>query len=106
MKKGELRQRESGGGEARSREDMAGELVVWVALLLAHELLPCPGASTVGRGQFPDDFLFGTSTSAYQVRCAAQQFVVLHMCAAFSRCRNMGTNRRNSQLPDCFCILA
>jgi beta-glucosidase len=43
---------------------MAGELVVWLALLLAHELQPCPGASAVGRGQFPDDFLFGTSTSA------------------------------------------
>jgi hypothetical protein len=46
---------------------MAAE-VVWLLLLLAHELLPCPcAASALDRGQFPDSFLFGTSTSAYQV---------------------------------------
>jgi hypothetical protein len=44
-----------------------GELVL---LALAHGLLllPPPCASAVDRGQFPGNFLFGTSTSAYQVR--------------------------------------
>jgi beta-glucosidase len=47
---------------------MGGKLVALLALVLAHGLLPC--ASAVDRGQFPDNFLFGTSTSAYQVRPA------------------------------------
>lgn len=42
------------------------QLVVWFTLLvLAPGILQC--ASAVDRGQFPSDFLFGTSTSAYQV---------------------------------------
>ncbi|KAL6903512.1 hypothetical protein ACP4OV_004325 [Aristida adscensionis] len=41
---------------------MGGELI-WVGLLLVLELL---SASAVDRSQFPRDFLFGTSTSAYQ----------------------------------------
>ncbi|OEL22949.1 putative inactive beta-glucosidase 14 [Dichanthelium oligosanthes] len=44
---------------------MAG-VVIGIALLLAHELLPC--ASAVDRAHFPPNFLFGTSTSAYQAR--------------------------------------
>ncbi|KAK8449178.1 hypothetical protein SEVIR_7G173000v4 [Setaria viridis] len=45
----------------------AGGMVVGLALfLLAHQgLLPC--ASAVDRGEFPENFLFGTSTSAYQI---------------------------------------
>nr|CAB3487623.1 unnamed protein product [Digitaria exilis] len=44
---------------------MAAGAMVGVALLLAHGLLPC--ASAVDRGDFPENFLFGTSTSAYQI---------------------------------------
>ena len=36
-------------------------------LFLAQELLLC-ASSAIDRTQFPPDFLFGTSTSAYQVR--------------------------------------
>ncbi|KAK3144273.1 hypothetical protein QOZ80_4AG0310850 [Eleusine coracana subsp. coracana] len=45
-----------------------GAELVWLALVLAHGLLPC--ASSVVRGDFPPNFLFGTSTSAYQVEGA------------------------------------
>ncbi|TVU15280.1 hypothetical protein EJB05_38791, partial [Eragrostis curvula] len=49
----------------RDRKEMEGELA-WLALLLVHALLvPCASA-VVGRGDFPPNFLFGTSTSAYQ----------------------------------------
>ncbi|KAK3142091.1 hypothetical protein QOZ80_4BG0342100 [Eleusine coracana subsp. coracana] len=41
-----------------------GAELVWLALVLAHGLLPC--ASSVHRGDFTPNFLFGTSTSAYQ----------------------------------------
>jgi hypothetical protein len=44
---------------------MAG-VIIGLAFFLAHELLPC--ASAIDRTQFPPNFLFGTSTSAYQVR--------------------------------------
>lgn len=53
---------------ASRRKGVAAAAMVGVALLLAHGLLPC--ASAVDRGDFPENFLFGTSTSAYQVRCA------------------------------------
>ena len=46
---------------------MAGVIIV-LAFFLAHELLPCASSSAIDRTQFPPDFLFGTSTSAYQVR--------------------------------------
>jgi hypothetical protein len=45
---------------------MAAGVVIVLSLLLAPELLP--RASAVDRSEFPEDFLFGTSTSAYQVR--------------------------------------
>ncbi|GJN27054.1 hypothetical protein PR202_gb15037 [Eleusine coracana subsp. coracana] len=45
-----------------------GAELVWLALVLAHGLLPC--ASSVHRGDFTPNFLFGTSTSAYQVEGA------------------------------------
>ena len=46
---------------------MAGVIIV-LAFFLAHELLPFASSSAIDRTQFPPDFLFGTSTSAYQVR--------------------------------------
>jgi beta-glucosidase len=46
---------------------MEAVVVVWLALLLSRQLLPCSCASALDRGEFPDNFLFGTSTSAYQV---------------------------------------
>ncbi|CAD6344168.1 unnamed protein product [Miscanthus lutarioriparius] len=45
---------------------MAGVIIV-LAFFLAHELLPCASSSAIDRTQFPPDFLFGTSTSAYQI---------------------------------------
>jgi len=45
---------------------MAG-VIIGLAFFLAHELLPC-ASSAIDNTQFPPDFLFGTSTSAYQVR--------------------------------------
>ncbi|XP_021318919.1 probable inactive beta-glucosidase 14 isoform X3 [Sorghum bicolor] len=44
---------------------MAGVIIVLV-FFLAHQLLPC-ASSAIDRNQFPPDFLFGTSTSAYQI---------------------------------------
>lgn len=64
------RERE-GGAEQCVREEqqepeMASEEAVWLLLLLsAHQLLSC--VSAIDRSQFPPNFLFGTSTSAYQV---------------------------------------
>ena len=45
---------------------MGAGVVIVLSLLLAPELLP--RASAVDRSEFPENFLFGTSTSAYQVR--------------------------------------
>jgi hypothetical protein len=53
---------------------MARELA-WLALALAHGLLLLPCLSKVHRGDFPPDFLFGTSTSAYQVRCRLHTYM-------------------------------
>ncbi|KAK8449183.1 hypothetical protein SEVIR_7G173101v4 [Setaria viridis] len=47
-----------------------GELVL---LALAHGLLLLPCASAVDRGQFPDNFLFGASTPAYQVQFSSMR---------------------------------
>lgn len=71
----EHKKRRSNEEEEREtpREEMRGELVALLAVAVAHGLLPC--ASAIGRGQFPDNFLFGTSTSAYQVRSGACFFV-------------------------------
>ncbi|CAD6260294.1 unnamed protein product [Miscanthus lutarioriparius] len=44
---------------------MGAGVVIVLSLLLAPELLP--RASAVDRSEFPENFLFGTSTSAYQI---------------------------------------
>ncbi|TVU15273.1 hypothetical protein EJB05_38784 [Eragrostis curvula] len=46
-----------------------GVELAWLLLLLAHGLLSC-ASSSVDRGDFPPNFVFGASTSAYQIEGA------------------------------------
>jgi hypothetical protein len=49
-----------------------------VVLLTVHRLLHLSGVSAVDRSQFPPDFLFGTSSSAYQARRRNPHSTMLH----------------------------
>jgi hypothetical protein len=68
------RRRSTAAARGRKTKEMARELA-WLAPALAHGLLLLPCSSKVHRGDFPPDFLFGTSTSAYQVRCRLHTYM-------------------------------
>jgi hypothetical protein len=75
---------------------MAAGVVIVLSLLLAPELLP--RASAVDRSEFPEDFLFGTSTSAYQVHlcrcavlcCAARQTTAENVAVSIPSLHSLG----------------
>jgi hypothetical protein len=50
-------------------------------LLLA---VTCPAAATITKGDFPPGFIFGTGSSAYQVRCSARATYIGDFSGLFS----------------------